>query len=65
MNKVQFLTHTLPNNARLIAWMDGYHIYAKVDNEDVVDADGNQKWSNVKEAEKAIKWYIKNNLVKE
>ena len=33
------------HNVRLISWLDGYHIYAKVDNEDVVDSQGNQKWS--------------------
>ena len=52
----------LPSNVRLIGWLDGYHIYAKVDNEDVVDQDGNQKWSNVKEAEDAVKWYIENKM---
>ena len=50
----------LLNKVRLISWDDGYHIYAKIDDEDIVDQDGNQKWSNLKEAEKAITWYINN-----
>ena len=48
------------HNIRLISWLDGYHIYAKVDNEDIVDSQGNQKWSNIKEAENAVKWYLNN-----
>ena len=33
-------------------WPEGKHWYAKVDNTDVVDADGNQKWNTKKEAQK-------------
>jgi len=61
MNKIRFTHPLLPSNVRLIAWENGYHIYAKVDNEDVVDKQGNQKWSNVKEAENAVRWYMSNN----
>lgn len=45
---------------RLISWKDGFHIYAKVGNDDVVDEHGNQKWSTRKEAEDAAKWFIEN-----
>ena len=61
MNKIQFAHPLLPSNVRLIAWKNGYHIYAKVDNKDVVDEQGNQKWSNVKEAENAVRWFLLNN----
>lgn len=45
---------------RLISWKDGFHIYAKVGDADVVDEYGNQKWSTRKEAEDAAKWFIEN-----
>ena len=47
-------------DVRLISWKDGFHIYAKVGNDDVVDECGNQKWSTRKEAEEAAKWFIEN-----
>lgn len=43
---------------RLIGWKGGFHVYAKVGDEDVVDADGNQKWSTQKEALDAAGWFI-------
>lgn len=47
------------DSIRLIKWENGYHIYAKVGDDDVVDMHGNQKWSTTKEAEEAAKWYMR------
>lgn len=52
-----FLTPTL-DDVKYIQWTGGYHWYAKVNREDVVDELGNQKWNTKKEAEEAAKWYI-------
>ena len=52
-----FLIPTL-DDVKYIQWTGGYHWYAKVNREDVVDELGNQKWNTKKEAEEAAKWYI-------
>jgi hypothetical protein len=52
-----FLIPTL-DDVKYVQWTGGYHWYAKVNKEDVVDEIGNQKWNTKKEAEEAAKWYI-------
>lgn len=52
-----FLIPTL-DDVKYVQWTGGYHWYAKVNREDVVDELGNQKWNTKKEAEEAAKWYI-------
>lgn len=52
-----FLIPTL-DDVKYVQWTGGYHWYAKVNKEDVVDELGNQKWNTKKEAEEAAKWYI-------
>lgn len=45
------------DDVRFIQWTGGEHWYAKVGNIDIVDENGNQKWSTRKEAEDAArKW---------
>ena len=49
------------SNVRYLKWgeqYNGFHIYAKIGNLDVVDEHGNQKWSSHEEAENAAKWFI-------
>lgn len=49
------------SNVRYLKWgeqYNGFHIYAKIGNLDVVDKHGNQKWSSHEEAENAAKWFI-------
>ena len=46
------------DDVKYVQWTGGYHWYAKVNREDVVDELGNQKWNTKKEAEEAAKWYI-------
>ena len=46
------------DDVKYVQWTGGYHWYAKVNKEDVVDELGNQKWNTKKEAEEAAKWYI-------
>lgn len=38
----------------------GTHWYAKVDNIDIIDKDGNMKWNTEQEAHLAAKWFIDN-----
>lgn len=47
-------------DVRYIQWEGGWHWYAKVNKEDIIDDLGNQKWNTKKEAEEAAEWYIKN-----
>lgn len=46
------------DDVKFIQWPGGSHWYAKVNREDIVDKDGNQKWNTRYEAEKAAEWYI-------
>lgn len=52
-----FKTPTI-EDAKYIQWTGGLHWYVKINKEDVVDENGNQKWNTKKEAEEAAKWYI-------
>lgn len=47
-----------PERVRYIQWEGGKHWYAKVDQYDVVDQYGNQKWDTKEEAEKAVRRYL-------
>lgn len=47
-----------PNRVRYIQWPGGKHWYAKIDNYDVVDQHGNQKWNTQEEAEKAVRRWL-------
>lgn len=46
------------SDVKYIKWPGGYHFYAKIGKLDVVDKDGNQKWSSAHEAEEAARWFI-------
>ena len=45
-------------DVRYIVWPSGKHYYAKIDNIDIVDMLGNQKWDTREEAQKAAEWFI-------
>lgn len=50
----------IKNEVRFHQWPGGTHWYATVGFDDVVDAEGNQKWDTKKKAIEAVDWYIKN-----
>lgn len=55
------------DNVRYLKWgeqYNGFHIYAKIGNLDVVDKNGNQKWSSYEEAHKAAEWFVNNRINK-
>lgn len=51
MDDVRYMQWNLINNK-------GAHWYAKIENKDVVDKDGNMKWNTREEAEHAAAWFI-------
>lgn len=64
MRQTYFVMNVWPfqkenKEVRYLQWPNGKHWYAKIGNDDVVDAQGNQKWSTKKEAEKAAEWFLK------
>lgn len=46
------------DKVRYIQWPDGKHWYAKIDDCDIVDGHGNQKWNTKEEAEQAVRKYF-------
>lgn len=47
------------SEARYLKWDYGKHWYAKIRDLDVVDKDGNQKWSSKIAAQEAVKWFVR------
>lgn len=54
---------TKESDIRIIQWPNGKHYYAKIGNQDVVDAQGNRKWDSFSDAKYAAQRYLDKHLV--